>query len=99
MGVRYVVSLSISPFDPLTNYRNDYIHRPTKPVDAIRPPQNVIDKSQPMSDCTTNRKDYVPWDQAPPKPCGPHYKPLPEGDIDSDTTYRTNYVPHGAPPA
>jgi len=88
-----------APFDPLTNYRNDYIHRPTKPVDAIRPPQNTIDKSQPMSDCTTNRKDYIPWDQRPPKPCGPYFKPLPDGDIDSDTTYRTNYVPHGTAPA
>ena len=42
--------------------------------------------------------DYVPFDAKPPDSCKPPERPLPDGDVESDTTYKKDYPGTTLPP-
>ena len=75
----------------LTTHKLDYGPKRAGKTDSFKPEGTAFRSSEPLSDNTTNRNDYIKWPMNKPFAHKPNEWMKPEGDMDLRTTTQIEF--------
>lgn len=82
------------PFDGITTFGRDYTKKEIKKTESCKPAAEVFHSDDPIDDATTFKNDFRRW---PGERISAHQQEQytkPEVEMDCNTTYRLQYMPH-----